>query len=547
MKKIKLLSTIVVFSIIWIHTSAQTHSNIIPKDSLVEDTRQLVKILEESHPDPYSSFGGKIAFHRDFQKIIALIPEEGMTNTEFYNMLMPFIAAVRDMHTGLINPVKSGQNGHGLPLKFKVIEQDLVVMEALSNENKDLLGSKLVSVLWIPFDTLVERQTRLRGIENKPGELVFLSISLKTLNGIKKLIPEWTDNGEITAEFRLKSGELINKVFQISSENSGDALTFPSKELKPSTEKSDVAYNFIDDKKQTALLVIASMERYREASESWFAEGMEGAAEYSGIAYQHFNNEEPPVNREELLKGIPSATETFIALIQDIKKNDTKNLIVDLRDNTGGNSMMKEILNYFLFGKDGLLSMNQGYQIIKYSDLYFQIYSTDSLSLINKQREILLTKEDYDFSIEKSYRENNVDIEQVDEFLRRSSTFWNVYNSGQYNKPTIRLENIIVLCNPYTTSSGFNLLTALTDKGAKVVGTASAQPGNNFGDVLFFQLNNSEIKGYVSFKQNVTFPDDPVIGKCLIPDYPLTYLKFKSLGFDPDAEIIFALELLKKL
>lgn len=543
MMRTKMLLIFLFIAFLYRTDLAAQEIEIISKDLLIEDTRQLIKNIEVSHPDPYLNFGGKIAFHREFQKILSLTPKEGMTQNEFYNSLMPFVAKIGDMHTGLINPVKPMQNGPGLPLKFKIIDWDLVVVEVPSSEYKNLLGSKLVSIYDIPFEKLLVRQTQLRGIENKPGELVFLSISLKSSNGIKNIIPEWSINEKIPVEFKSKSGNIVKQDFQISGDNKGNAISIPTKIVKPSVEKSDVVYSFID-KEETALLVISNMERYREASESWFSSGMEGAAEYSGIAYQHFNNVEPPANREDLLKGIPSATETFVSLIQDLKMNKTKNLIVDLRDNTGGNSMMKEMLVYFLFGKEGLLSMNTGYQIIKYSDLYFQTYSSDSLSIINKHRDILLTGDDYDFGKEKDFYKNDVDLEQVEEFLQSSSTFWSVYKSEQYHIPAVQLENIIVLCNPYTTSSGFNLLTSLTEKGAKLLGTASAQPGNNFGDILFFQLNNSEIKGYVSFKQNITFPEDPVKGKCFMPDYPLTYEKFASYNFDPEAEIIYALEIL---
>jgi len=178
--------------------------------------------------------------------------------------------------------------------------------------------------------------------------------------------------------------------------------------------------------------------------------------------------------------------------------------------------------------------------------LYFNNYASDSLQLINKQQKIMLTKDDYNFGRERKFRENEPDLKLLDEYLMSTPTFWDVYKTKQYDLPSFQLENIIVLCEPITTSSGFNLLTALNEKGAKILGTASAQPGNNFGDVLFFQLRNSKLAGYVSFKQNVTFPYDPVKGKCLMPDYPLTYLKFKSLGFNADAEIEYAVEVLKE-
>ncbi len=545
MKSLFSIVIIVTFSIISSRSSGQVNSNNISKDSLIEDTRQLVKMLEECHPDPYLNFGGKIAFNRDFQGILLSIPEIGLNSGEFYKLLMPFVAKVADMHTGLISPVEPTQNGPGIPLKLKIIEQNLIVTGVPSEEYKGLLGSQLVSVGGLGIDELLFRQTRLRGVENKYGELVFLSISLKSSNGIKNLIPDWDFSDNIQIELKLVSGKMSEVNIQRTLLDSETQLTFPTKQLKPSTAKSDVVYDFLDDEKENVLLVISSMERYREASEEWFAQGMEGAVEYTGIAYQHFNNAEPPSDREKLLKGIPSATETFTSLIRDIKKLKTKNLIVDLRNNTGGSSVMKEMLIYFLFGKDGLKSMNQGFQIIKYSDLYFNSYSSDSLPLINSERELMLVNNDYDFSQEKMFRENTSGFQQVEEVLQLSPTFWNVYKTNKYDFPTVQLENILVLCNPFTTSSGFNMLTALTEKGAKVLGTASAQPGNNFGDILFFQLNNSGLKGYVSFKQNVTFPDNPEKGKCLMPDYPLTYQKFESFGFDPNAEIQYALEVLK--
>jgi hypothetical protein len=206
---------------------------------------------------------------------------------------------------------------------------------------------------------------------------------------------------------------------------------------------------------------------------------------------------------------------------------------------------MKEMLIYFLFGKEGLQATGQGYQITKYSKLYFTNYASDSLDLINANRELPLTGDDFDFSQERMFRQEIFDSSQTEEFLRKTPTFWNVYVTGKYDLPSISLENIIILCSPYTTSSGFNLLTDLYENGGKVLGTASAQPGNNYGDLLYYELNASGIKGYVSFKQNITFPDDPMKGKCLMPDYPLTHEIFESFGFDPDTEILFAIELLE--
>lgn len=543
MKKALLLLLLEVF--ITTNSQPQTQPERLSRDRLIEDTRELVTVLQESHPDPYQNFGGKIAFHREFQNLLVSIPEDGMSPQDFYNLLMPFVSQMRDMHTGLVSNLKSDLSGSGLPLKFKIVDQDLVAMSVPSAEMKELLGSRLVSVGGIKMAELRIRQTNLRGIENEYGELAFLTISLKTAQGVKRLIPEWNGKDAIPCEFLLKSGAVITRNFQNVAENPEAQVSVNSVLSIPPTDKSDVVYGFLDDKKATALLIIAGMERYREGCEGWFSSGMEGARELTGIAYRHFHVTEPPADQETLLSGIPSATEAFVSMINDLKKNKTKNLIIDLRENTGGNSFMKDMLVYMLFGKDGLIKTNGGYQIIKYSDLYFQNFANDSLSLINSKQQISLTKDDYNFNNEQAYRNQEFDYNEIEESFRKSPTFWKIYAGHQYDQPSVDLRNIIVLSSPFTTSSGFNLLTSLCDNGAKLVGTASAQPGNNFGDLLFFVLGNSGIKGYVPFKQNVTFADDPVKGKCLMPDFPLTYRIFKSFNFDPESEILYTLQIIK--
>lgn len=38
--------------------------SLFPKDSLKADFRGFIKDLEETHPDPYTAFGGKVFFHK---------------------------------------------------------------------------------------------------------------------------------------------------------------------------------------------------------------------------------------------------------------------------------------------------------------------------------------------------------------------------------------------------------------------------------------------------------------------------------------------------
>jgi hypothetical protein len=44
------------------------------------------------------------------------------------------------------------------------------------------------------------------------------------------------------------------------------------------------------------------------------------------------------------------------------------------------------------------------------------------------------------------------------------------------------------------------------------------------------------------FKRIISSPDDPDAGRCLPMDYPLSYAKLASYEFDPNAEVLLALE-----
>ena len=61
-------------------------------------------------------------------------------------------------------------------------------------------------------------------------------------------------------------------------------------------------------------------------------------------------------------------------------------------------------------------------------------------------------------------------------------------------------------------------------------------------DSLLFQFTNTQLRGAVSFKRNVTFPNDAEKGRCFMPDILLTHEKWAALNFDPNAEVLLALE-----
>jgi len=529
-------------------TSSWAQDNrVLTQQELMYDARQLASILEQSHPDPYISGGGKIAFQRRLQNLLENIPAEGMTAERFYRLLLPFVASLRDGHTAVLPPRTNSPPRPGLSITFKIIDESLAVADAVRKDNQSLHGALLLDVEGIPLSDLLQRQNYLRGIENAYGTLALLTRSLGTERGLQRLLPERTDAAKTRVTLRLADGEIRDFLFE-RGENSEASLAEPSTDiLMPDMSRSDVAWNFLDRNGKIALLKIDDMSSYREACEDWIASGMSEGLEMARAAYQKFHGHAAPDQVENILAGIPAATNAFKDLVVAMKRAETTLLIVDLRENTGGNDLMVPMLLYFLFGQKSMFSYDMGFQISRYSELYYQVYANASLAEINRNRAVPLEVGDYDFSEEqaRSKGDDPMALPKVAaESLKRTPTFYEVFSQGLYEN-FYRPPNLVVLSSAWTYSSGFTMLAALEGLGATVVGTPSAHAGNNFGDSLLFQLTNTQFRGAVSFKRNVTFPDDPDKGHCLIPDVLLTHEKWASLNFDPNAEVLLAMEVFR--
>lgn len=519
----------------------------IGKNLLVEDLRQLALILESSHPDPYIRGGGKIEFHRRLQKLILSLPDDGLTIKDFYRVLSPFVASIGDGHTDIFLPY-TGPSKPGIPISFGIVEEYLYVAKVYSEEHNPLIGAKLVSIEGIPFSEIVRRQGNLSGWDNEYQRLTKLCSNLGTFNGLEFLFPEWKEGNSIKATFKLPAGKDKEIVFPLMKKNL-TPFEPPSKILLPSVEKIDFNYSFLDQDKKIAILRIDGMFSFRENFEFFKEMGVDWVNLYAKRVYEKYNNKKAPENIEEVIAGIPSATEIFKNMVLEMKNAKSKVLIIDVRRNSGGNSLMSYILGYFLYGKEKILKVAEtSISIKKYSDLYFTIYKDDSIEKINEGRPFPLLKNDYDFKEDPDFQGREVfrkeREKEMEKWLQKVPTFRKVLDTEDFDGFYLP-EKVFVICSPWTYSSGYQLTSMFYKLGATLVGVPSGQAGNCFGDVLIFTLKNSGIRGMVSYKQFLDFPEDPVKGRMLRPHIELTYKKLKELKFDPNAEIILVLEKIK--
>lgn len=528
-------------------------SVLFSKQQLIEDSRQLLNYLENIHPDPYRYSGGKVAFHRRFQNILQSIPQQGMSKDDFIRLLRPFIASIADGHTVLLTSYSYDRTAPGgIPLSFASIEKCLYVDGVLSKKDKALLGARLLSVVGVPFAEMLKRVYTLQGVENDYHGLLILDAYLWSQPYLKELLPEWQDTSKISVQLELANGRKQLRIFNLPQKIVSPLITVESKLELPSTEKCQFVYSFLSSDKKRALLKIDGMAAYREMFES--ESRSRDIYPEAARAYEIFQGKKAPSDLDAVMAGIPSAVEIFRQLVTEMKESGTEVLIVDLSQNQGGNSLMADILTYFLYGVQQLAKIViEEPVVIKYSPYFFTQLPGRSLDEINRQyaqiQSYQLTEDDYDFSYERNvdlFLSGKMDLETGMVLKYASSpTFLAEIQSGTY-AGYYTPRKVIVTTSHRTFSSGFTLLRFLYKSGAIVVGSTSGQSGNGFGNGTFVSLRNTGVKMTVSMNAYVVFPEEPNKRKVLIPHHELTYEKMKDYGFDPNSVILYALEILSK-
>jgi hypothetical protein len=525
----------------------------ISRDALIEDVRELSGILESVHPDPYIRGGGKIAYHRRLQNLIKDISQDGMTREEFFYHIQPFVAALVDGHTNLslIRTQKDRDNPGGVPLYFEPIDEKLYVSSVTRQEHMPLIGSLLVSIEDITFTELVNRMKRFVGYENYYGLLGSMGRSGALFNrdSLKRLVPKWTNEEEIRVVLRRPDG-FERECLLPAAEDVKYPLLQPASKIKFPDSKGWISYHFCDEETNIVYLRIDSMSNYREAHEYWHNVGMTQFKNYTNRVYTLYNGREPPSNIEVVLNGIPSVTELFVDMLTEMREAESEYLIVDLRKCIGGFDAINTFFMYHLVGLDETLSQQiKRIEVRKLSEFLHKT-SDEGIKLedILYSKLVPLTLNDYDFSNDPQFYSDEKRKQDLEKFhlgiFEKTPTFYRVFKTGEYERIYLP-KNIFVLCSGSTASSGYDMMINLKGLGARIVGVPSGQSGNHFGNSQQFVLKNSNLVGYVSTKYFIGIPENPEPGHVLLPEYQLTYEKLASLGFDVNADLLYALEIIE--
>lgn len=502
--------------------------NTLQRDSLRSDFRTLVRYIEETHPDPYTIFGGRVAFRIEVQETELQIGEE-MTLEQYSALLSRFVSNLRDGHTYVRPATSSGGNATRiLPVKTRVIEEGILFI-GLPDSLHPALGSLIESVNGVPAEELKERAIEYRPTENDPGAWKSLAQLISTSSAARSL---FSNVEALTFTVKCAGGEKHTFSLPFTEREAiGNLSEIPAWDDYPDNDY--LAYRFIDAANQTMLFRLASVAD-RSAFRMMQSNGM-AYNDYLTWFYRQYIGGELPETTDEMIDALPCLSEEFSHMLKEMKRHRSQNLIIDLRGNSGGMTPITLPTIYQLYG-DRYLETDMGnrfYRIV--SPLYMEKMGT-TLDEFNQKRNPPLYFGDIIYS-----EQSGIPVEEKrEQFLQNAMDCVRPFlpddGTATYTPP-----KVYVITDVNTFSAAFHYSYYLSKMGAIIVGTTSGQAPNCFMESTPFTLPYSGLTGSISNSLQQFLPMEDPRAREFTPDIPIDYETWEKYGFDAHTPVLYLL------
>ncbi len=383
----------------------------IAKEKAIKDIEYYNKTIEEVHANPFL-FIAKKKYHNEIARLKKNIPD----SISFQELLITFYKI-----SALI------KDGHNLPF---------IVQPEITGELKENLffPLKLISTnlkLFVPKST--------SAVSGLPEGAEVLSVNKIAIN---KLLPEFQTYFGGNVHYTNEMAERFFSYFLFL------------KNIKPPFE-----IEFIDSTKKTGKLILSSGIKFGEAlaiTMPHIKTPYSFKIVSDKLGYIEFNS--MSVNLNKLDKFLDSCFTL-------IKTNNIKYVAIDIRNNSGGNSLLADLLLSYITTKKYTLMGGRKWKI---SERY---------------KEYLKLKGD-----------------TVNEYLKKENgTLWELgscdSSGNKFKNDNIFTGKVFLLTSPFTFSSANMLADGIKQfKIATIIGESTGENTNDFGEAFTFLLPNSKIK-----------------------------------------------------
>lgn len=514
------------------------------ENKYLADFDYLVEKLIETHPEPYKGFGGAIAFNKLKQKTSKAI-SDSMTNEEFVLLMNQFISNLNDGHTKLYSP-KSKQELL-LPILFKISADGMFVQNTNDKYSK-LIGSLLLKVNNVPINELLLRTKEFEPTENISDRYNTLSQCIRNAS----LAEKFFGTKELHLTFKNSTG--LEQSLIIPHQQNVDYI--PEKTQIQFDKPNNLMFYEILGKNKNIGYFRWDATLARENIEEIYQRDPKLGLRYIRFAHTLLESE-PTGDTLQDIKNIPSLYEKFYLLTEELVKSKSEYLIIDLRYNSGGSTPLVPPLLYVLYGNQYLNFDFEAEWIRRISPLYLQQIGMTSIEEYSRTYRDGKISEEYLFQTFGNYGKDifgsysgDMTLEQKNEKIKNGYSGLDGYSGfgAEYVKKTKSLNDIdiIVLTSPNTFSAAYHFTYFLKKLGrTTLVGVAPRQAGNAYMEATRITLPKTQLQGAISNAKQVLFDENSESAKILRPDHEMTWNDFEKYGFDVNAEVLKAIELIE--
>ena len=447
-------------------------------DELVNDFKILKTTIQEIHPDLYR-YTSKAVLDGEFDSLLRTINTE-LTEVEFYQKIAPWVALIKNGHTAIRLPDSYYNQITLLPLRVVEIDKRIYIKTNFSDNASELVGYELIRVNDISIKDIMRKITPYVSLDGFNEDAKYKAAVEDDFAYYYSYVFGQSEYFELELKNPRDQKEIRKKLKGIS--NTEFNLKYSQDTPFPWTIKKVDTLNAV-------LLRIGSLNNLA-------------------------NKEGKQISFKSFLK------QTF----DEIKEQKVENLIIDLRNN-GGGELKNSILLYsyltdspFQFTKEIEIATVSPPTYIQYTD-YTKALKFDSFepkNVIRRDTSFILAKH---FSMETNKPSNN--------------SF-----SG----------SLYVIINGQTGSSAGSFTAYVrNEKRGKIIGEENRDNYTGFsaGVPVTLTLPSSNIRVYIPLRK-FTYATGDDNGMGVTPDYPVkaSYSDYFSVS---DTEIEFVATLVDRI
>ena len=504
-------------------------------EKYMKDFSFFIEKLEETHPDPYTRFGGRVEFYREIENTKAKV-KEAKTDVEFVELLNSFLAPLKDGHTYMNSISKDEESNKELPVKFRIAADGLFIY----NTTKDLkryIGLNLVSVNGVAVTDLLEKVNRLQPSENIYGQYRGLIYRLSS-KALCKGIVDNVEEVNLTLTDGIEQFDLIVTFC--------DCYEFMHRKSKLKIEKdNNILYTDIIGKRNKAGYLCWNTVLSRELLERSKRDRPNNLNWQLRWAFSSLQKKQTGDTDKDITE-VPLLYKSLHDLLKSMEIEGAKHLIIDLRNNGGGMTPLTKSVLYMLYGDRYLNFDFDADYIVKFSPMLLKKWGYDNIDRYNKKNNTDSRYGDYMFNSFGTLNQHK-SVES-----RRAMVDKGYYGFGaEYvngvNRAFVDDLKIVVVTSPATFSAAYHFAYFLHKLGrTTIVGVGSRQAGNAFMEVTQITLPETKLSGSISNAMQVLFKNDKAMGEVLRPDYEMVVEDYIKYNADPNTEILEVLNLIKE-